>query len=131
MTTQDSTTAKNRIMGLHIAIVGGRDFNDYELLKNTFNKYIENKNFMVSIVSGGAAGADILADKYAKDLGVEIIVFRPDFKKFGRLAALQINTEIIEKSDIVFAFWDGKSRGTHDSIKKAQNREKKLYIINY
>lgn len=131
MTTQDSTIAKNRIMGLHIAIVGGRDFNDYELLKNTLNKYIENKNFVVSIVSGGASGADTLADKYAKDLGVEIIVFRPDFKKFGRLAALQRNTEIIEKSDIVFAFWDGKSRVTHDSIKKAQNREKKLYIINY
>lgn len=116
---------------MNIAIVGGRDFNDYELLKKTLNNYIENKSFLGAIVSGGAKGTDTLAEKYAEELGVEMIIFRPDYKKFGRLAALHRNTEIIEASDIVFAFWDGKSRGTLDSVTKAKKLEKKLFIINY
>lgn len=118
-------------MEMNIAIVGGRNFNDYELLKKTLNDYIENKSFLNAIVSGGADGTDILAERYAEEMGVEMIVFRPDYKKFGRLAALHRNTEIIENSDVVFAFWDGKSRGTHDSIKKAKKFEKKLFIINF
>jgi len=116
---------------MNIAIVGGRDFNDYDLLKNTLNNYIENKSFLNAIVSGGAKGADTLAEKYTEELGVEMIIFRPDYKKFGRLAALHRNTEIIENSDIVFAFWDGKSRGTLDSVTKAKKLEKILFIINY
>ncbi|MCD1119113.1 DUF2493 domain-containing protein [Chryseobacterium turcicum] len=116
---------------MNIAIVGGRDFSDYNLLKNTLNNYIENKSFLNAIVSGGAKGADSLAEKYAQELDVEIIIYRPDYKKNGRLAALHRNTEIIENSDIVFAFWNGKSRGTLDSITKAKKLEKTLFIINY
>lgn len=59
-----------------------------------------------------------------------MIVFRPDYQKFGRLAAfLARNTEIIEKSDVIFAFWDGKSRGTMDSINKTKKLKKQLFII--
>lgn len=116
---------------MNIAIVGGRDFNDYDLLKKTLNKFIENKSFLNAIVSGGAPGADKLAEKYAAELQVDMIVYKPDHKKHGRLAALHRNTEIIETSDIVFAFWNGKSRGTLDSITKAKKLEKTLFIINY
>lgn len=116
---------------MNIGIVGGRDFNDYDLLKKTLNAYIENKIFLSAIVSGGAKGTDTLAEKYASELDVEMIIFRPNYQKFGRLAALYRNTEIIEKSDIVFAFWDGKSRGTIDSINKAKKLGKTLFIINY
>lgn len=116
---------------MNIAIVGGRDFNDYDLLKNTLNNYIENKSFLSAIVSGGAKGADTLAEKYAEEIGVEMIVFPPNYEKYGRLATLHRNTEIIVASDIVFAFWNGKSRGTLDSITKAKKLEKTLFIINY
>ncbi|UOE39715.1 DUF2493 domain-containing protein [Chryseobacterium oryzae] len=116
---------------MNIAIVGGRDFNDYDLLKKTLNKFIENKSFLNAIVSGGALGADKLAEKYAAELQVDMIVYKPNHKKHGRLAALYRNTEIIEASDIVFAFWDGKSRGTLDSVTKAKKLEKTLFIINY
>lgn len=116
---------------MNIAIVGGREFTDYDLLRKTLNNYIENKSFLNALVSGGAKGADTLAEKYAAELDVEMIVYRPDYKKYGRLAALHRNTQIIEASDIVFAFWDGKSRGTLDSINKAKKLEKTLFIINY
>ena len=117
---------------MKIAIVGGRDFLDYELLKKELGKFIdENGISLCSIVSGGAKGADTLAEKFATEMGVEMIVFKPDFEKFGRGAALARNTQIVECADTVFAFWDGKSTGTNDSIKKTEKLGKKLLIINY
>lgn len=116
---------------MNIGIVGGRTFNDYDLLKKTLDAFIENKSSLTAIVSGGASGADTLAEKYANELEVDMIVYRPDYKKIGRLAALARNTQIIEHSDVVFAFWDGKSRGTMDSINKAKKMKKQLFIINY
>lgn len=117
---------------MKIAIVGGRDFNDYELLKKEVGKFIdENGISLRSIVSGGAKGADTSAEKFAAEMDVEMIVFKPDFEKFGRGAALARNTQIVEYADTVFAFWDGKSKGTLDSIKKTEKLGKKLLIINY
>ncbi|TXF74963.1 hypothetical protein [Chryseobacterium sp.] len=60
-----------------------------------------------------------------------MIVYKPDYKRNGRGAALIWNTEIIENSDVVYAFWDGRSNGTRDAINKAQNMGKVLYILKY
>ena len=117
---------------MKIAIVGGRDFNDYQLLKKEVDEYIdENKISNISIISGGAKGADRLAEKFATEMDFEVIVFKPNYEKYGRGATIVRNSQIIENSDVVFAFWDGQSKGTHDSIKKAVKLAKKLFIINY
>ncbi len=117
---------------MNIAIVGGRDFNDFELLKKTLVNFMGgNQTFLNAIVSGGAKGADTLAEKFADDNNIKKIIFKPNFIKYGRAATLKRNTEIVENSDIVFAFWDGKSKGTLDSINKAKKMEKILHIINY
>lgn len=116
---------------MNIAIVGGRDFNNYDILKNTLQNFIESGNLPSAIVSGGAKGADSLAEKFASEFNLEMIVFQPDYKRFGRGATSIRNTQIIENSDIVFAFWDGKSKGTLDSINKSKKMEKLLFIVNY
>ena len=117
---------------MNIAIVGGRDFSDYELLKTKLTEFIrENNESEHSIVSGGAKGADALAEKFASETNLEIIVFKPDYKRYGRGATIVRNTQIIENADVVFAFWDGKSKGTFDSIKKAEKSGKKLVVVSY
>ena len=117
---------------MNIGIVGGRDFSDYDLLKGKLTDFIAmNKISVNAIVSGGAKGTDTLAEKLAAEIGVQMIVFRPEYDKYGRRATLERNTLIIEHSDIVFAFWNGTSRGTLDSITKARKREKQLYIVSY
>lgn len=40
------------------------------------------------------------------------------------------NSLIIDSSELVIAFWDGKSKGTQDSIGKARKSGKKLIIVN-
>ncbi len=121
-----------KIKHMKIAIVGGRDFNDYNFLRKEVGKFIyENEISLSSIISGGAKGADTLAEKLATEMNVELIIFKPNYEKFGRGATIVRNTEFIKNCDVVVAFWDGKSKGTHDSIKKAQKLDKRLSIINY
>lgn len=117
---------------MNIAIIGSRTFSDYELLSTTVKDYLSEKNLIVkSVISGGAKGADTLAEKFALENTIEMIVFKPDWKRFGKRAGFMRNTLIVENSDVVFAFWDGQSSGTKDSITKAEKLEKKVIIKIY
>lgn len=117
---------------MNIAIVGGRDFSDYTLLKESLSAYISIYSGMPdNIVSGGAKGADTLAAQFATEMDIPLLVFKPDYQKYGRGATLVRNSQIIENADVVFAFWDGQSKGTKDSITKAKKLQKELHIISY
>ena len=63
-------------------------------------------------MSGGARGVDTSAREYAKASGIKLTEFSPEYDKYGKSAPLNRNITIIENSDLVLAFWDGKSRGT-------------------
>lgn len=52
-------------------------------------------------------------------------------KKHGKAAGMIRNTDIVNNSEIVVTFWDGESRGTKDSIKKAEQQGKKVLVIHY
>lgn len=117
---------------MNIAIVGGRDFSDYTLLKESLSAYISiYSGIPDNIVSGGAKGADTLAAQFAAEMDIPLLVFKPDYQKYRRGATLVRNTQIIENADVVFAFWDGQSKGTKDSITKAKKLQKELHIISY
>ena len=64
------------------------------------------------IVSGGAAGIDTCAAVFAKERGIPLKEFLPQYDRFGRAAPLVRNKQIVEYADEVIAFWDGKSKGT-------------------
>jgi hypothetical protein len=108
---------------MKVAVIGSRTFNDYESVKDKLDSISD----ITLIVSGGAMGADTLGERYARENGISTVIFKPDWSK-GRGAGFLRNTDIINEADIVVAFWDGKSRGTLDSIKKAEKQGKKVLI---
>ena len=111
-----------------VAIVGSRTFNDYDLLKQTMKEL----DFTPSkIVSGGATGADSLGAKYGKENSIPVTIFKPDWTKHGKSAGFIRNTDIVLASDIVIAFWDGKSNGTRDTINKAKKESKQVIIVTF
>ena len=83
------------------------------------------------IVSGGAKGADSLARHYAVVNDIELVEFIPDWKKYGRGAGMKRNKDIIENCDYCIAFWDGKSKGTKNSINLAKKSNKGLRIVKH
>jgi hypothetical protein len=112
---------------MKVAIIGSRDFNNYELVKKTMEEY-ENVDM---IVSGGAKGADTLGEQWAKENNKETLIFKPDWEKYGRSAGMIRNKDIVKNSDLVIAFWDGKSKGTKNSIDTCGKLGIKVRIVNF
>jgi hypothetical protein len=111
---------------MKVGVIGSRNFNDYELVKETLTKLD-----ITLLVSGGAKGADLLGERYASENNITTLIFKPDWERHGRGAGMIRNTDIVKNSDIVVAFWDGSSKGTLDSIRKVEKLNKGLMIIKY
>jgi hypothetical protein len=108
------------------AVIGSRGFNVYVLLKGTLDAYLISQ-----IISGGAIGADMLAERYAEEHEIPTLIFKPDYNKYGRGAPLVRNKEIVDAAERVIAFWDGKSRGTAYTLKYAKSKGKEVKVIEY
>jgi predicted Rossmann fold nucleotide-binding protein DprA/Smf involved in DNA uptake len=109
---------------MKIGIVGSRDFPCLDLVV----AYVESLPSDTVVVSGGARGVDGAAANAARDVGLVVVEYLPDWSK-GKQAGLERNTLIVEQSDRVVAFWDGKSRGTIDTICKANRAGKPVDVI--
>jgi len=111
-----------------VAIVGSRTYkNEEELFRLMDGIYLDT--LFTKIVSGGAAGADSLGAKYARIRGFTKLIIRPDWKTYGRSAGFMRNQLIVDACDFVVAFWDGKSKGTLDTLKKAEKIGKRTIIF--
>lgn len=93
------------MIGKKIAVVGSREFRDYAQLSRTVNEYFEYDD---EIVSGGAAGADSMAQRWTKEHGGIITIAYPDWHPNGLYdagAGFKRNQIIVQRSDIVLAFY--------------------------
>jgi len=112
---------------MKVAIVGSRSFNNYDIAKKVLSEMIQPEDI---IVSGGAKGADTLAEKFAKEFENDVIIHKPQWDRYGKEAGIIRNGKIIEDCDYVIAFWDGKSRGTGNTIQRAKNVNKQVIQID-
>ena len=90
---------------MKVGVIGSRGLEVHDL-----EKYLPGGT--EEIVSGGAKGVDTCARNYARAHGIKLTEFLPEYVVYGPLAPLKRNLFIIDYSDLVLAFWDGKSRGT-------------------
>ena len=74
-------------------------------------------------------GVDRCAAEYAKENGIKLTEFVPQYEQYGRAAPIVRNKEIVDYSDKIIAFWNGKSKGTLSVIKYAQKTGKPCEII--
>lgn len=97
---------------MKIAIVGSRTAGDgdYWLI----GRHIPAGTSL--IISGGARGADALARRYAREHGLPLEEYLPDYKNFGKLAPLLRNNQIVRQADYVMCLWDGQSSGSRHVI---------------
>jgi len=86
---------------------------------------------ITEIISGGARGADTLAEMYARHRALPVKVFPAEWDKYGKSAGFRRNADIVKNSDIIVAFWDGKSKGTKHTIDLARRYFKEVKIIKF
>lgn len=115
---------------MKIIIAGGRDFNDYKLLSESCDYFLQNQS-EIEIVSGTANGADKLGEQYGEEKGHQIKKFPANWDKYGKSAGFKRNIEMADYADALIAFWDGKSKGTSHMINEAKNKNLKVRIIKY
>lgn len=116
-----------------IIIAGGRDFMDYNLLKEKVNKILQEKRVThkIVIISGCARGADTLGVRYASENIFDVDKYPADWDKYGKKAGYMRNVEMAENADALIAFWDGKSKGTKHMIDIATERNLPIRVIRY
>lgn len=122
-------------MKIRIIIAGGRDFSNYSKLKAHMDEFLETVTCPVTIVSGGARGADTLGEQYAREHGYPVKRFPANWDKYGKSAGPKRNEEmalyVAEEHGVLVAFWDGKSRGTKDMIDRATEYKLEVQVVNY
>jgi len=114
---------------MKVAIVGSRDFDDYKYLFKVMHHLNSNGN-ITEVVCGCARGADSLGELWAKQNGIKVTYFKPDWSK-GKGAGFDRNKEMAHYCDAVVAFWDGKSRGTKQMIEYSKSLGKRVIIKQY
>lgn len=121
-------------MEIRMIVCGGVDFDDYELLCSRLDSLIAAYG-SVTLVSGHARGADTLAERYAAERNIPIRVFPAEWSRYGKAAGPIRNLAMLdyasEKTPVVTAFWDGRSRGTGNMLKQARAAGAACHIVSY
>lgn len=111
-----------------VGVTGKRDFHDYQKLCAALDHHAPT-----GIISGGCAGADTMAKRYANEHGIPFTEYLPRFKTDPRTPYhprwyLKRNEDIVDNCEKLVAFWDGMSKGTGYTVKYAQKQGKDVAI---
>lgn len=115
----------------YLIIAGGRDFSDHVLAYEQIHQCVHSIDDEVTIVSGGAKGADAMGETYAHLYELPLIRYPAKWDEHGRAAGPIRNSEMSEIGTDLLAFWDERSRGTKDMITKAKSKGLTVTIVYY
>ncbi len=142
---------------MKIAITGNRNIQNPDIIYDVMAEVLTSAD-VDEVLFGGAKGVDSYALQYCYDIIKEtgqkcvlsvivpftiddqpkssisiikkcsdnVIEMKQDFSKF---AYLRRNNELVNRADLVIAFWDGKDGGTKYTIKKAKEMNKPVEIV--
>lgn len=104
---------------MKVLVCGGRDYASYAKVEKLLDR-VKAKYPNLTLIHGGARGADALADRWAFMHKVPKLVFLADWDKHGKAAGAIRNAKMLQqgKPDFVVAFPGGA--GTADMIQQAE-----------
>lgn len=123
-----------------IIVCGGRHFNDYACLESILDDVLADHNLgyaEVEVVSGGCpSGADALGELFATTHNIQCSRFPAEWDKYGKSAGPIRNSQMVNyaresQKPIVVAFSNSTTRGTNDTIKKANKLGIEIVNIQY
>lgn len=127
-------TAETRIL-----ICGGRNYTDWQTFTKVVFEVLEKLNLLeqkyllpknVTIISGGATGADTLAADFAVVYWTGYKEFKADWKHYGRSAGPKRNRQMLVEGQphYVIAFPGG--RGTANMKGQARKFGLPIYVVD-
>ena len=128
---------------MRIIVAGSRGFYDYQLLSDTLMDYLaemDDKDVVgnpsqVKFISGTCRGADVLGEHFAYTYEYEVIRFPAEWDRYGKSADYRRDAEMAKYASkaygVLFAFWDGQSRGTKHMIDLAKKYGLEVHVVNF
>jgi len=111
---------------MKIAIIGSKNFDNYPKLKRVLDRLRISE-----IISGGSRGAYELAERYAIENKIPTKIVRSDYERHGASAQMEKNKQIIDRSEMVIAFWDSNTEITKYGIQYAREVGKPLIVETF
>lgn len=113
---------------MRILICGSRNWKDAEIIRKAMLRFPPD----TVIISGGASGADAIAERLAKEMNFKSEVYPADWTKFGRAAGPIRNKRMLDEGKpwAVYAFYNPKkSKGTRSMVLLAHQAN--IDVIEY
>lgn len=119
----------------YVLVAGSRTFANYELMQSKLDNLLSNHSDIV-VVSGGARGADALAERYAREKGYDCIVVKAQWDVFGKRAGFVRNEQMHQlianhPHRGCVCFWDGQSKGTAHNFDLSKKYNTPLRVIKF
>ena len=104
-------------------ICGGRDFTDSDMFNSAMFEIIAMRGCPSKVIHGAASGADDLADKWAKRMGIAAFPTPAMWASQGKAAGPIRNQKMLDAyhPNAVIAFPGGS--GTADMVRRGRSRE--------
>lgn len=113
-----------------VVIAGSRHFNDYALFCSVVDQCLSRirQEYELIILSGHCSGTDRMAERYAKENGLKIVIYPADWS-LGRRAGPLRNKKMVDAADFAIAFPSG-GPGTRSLIQFAKQKGIPIRIHN-
>lgn len=113
--------ADNNFLIMKIAIMASRTLPHIKI--EEYLKYIPD-----TIVTC-KAGPQTFAIDFAHRHALRLILYFPNYEKYGSNAPIFSSKLVVEECDCLLAFWDGRSRGTKFTIDYAKAKGKPVKVV--
>jgi len=114
-------------MGYSILVAGSRGWKNYSMIYRELAEFRVDHERLggVTVIDGGAEGADSLGNRAALNLGFftqRFLITEEEWNRLGRKAGPVRNQRMLDEGKPSFAliFWDGSSPGTKDMIQRLE-----------
>lgn len=97
---------------------------------NDIASALENSE-KITIIEGAAKGVDFYAGEWAKEHNCELVLFPPNYEKYGKIACSVRNEEMVKLADFVLILWNGSSYGTFEDICLCEKYNRPYKICYY
>lgn len=128
-------------MDFYLLVAGSRDYNNYTEMCQVLDYLLKNQVSQgnnIIIISGGARGADSLAERYADERGFQKHIMPADWSAYGKSAGYRRNeamhayiSSFPNAKRGVACFWDMESPGTRHNFKLSRLYCSPLRVYNY
>lgn len=120
---------------MRVLICGSRNWKDEDIIPEyRIETYIKTLPLNTVIIHGAAPGADMVADRIARERGHTVIEFKANWDLYGDSAGPIRNQKMLDvgKPDRVAAFHEDiqNSTGTRDMIDRARKAGLPIEVFN-